>query len=128
MASAACGGIRVDMGNFDIKTFANDRELAQTVAGAWLLSLEQEKSSTQPCLVALSGGRITKQFFSEIVRQANGRTEFFSRVHFFWADERCVPPNDPESNFIIADELLFKPLKISAANIHRLRGEIDSAQ
>jgi len=44
-------------------------------------------------------------------------------VHFYWADERCVPPDDPESNFKLADELLFRPLKIPNAQIHRIHGE-----
>lgn len=48
-------------------------------------------------------------------------------VHFFWADERCVPPTDPESNFKLANELLFVPLKIPASQIHRILCE-DSPQ
>ena len=44
-------------------------------------------------------------------------------VHFFWADERCVPPDDPESNFKLARELLFAPLGIPENQIHRIRGE-----
>ena len=46
-----------------------------------------------------------------------------SNVHFFWADERCVPPDDAESNFAIARKFLFAPLKIADAQIHRIRGE-----
>jgi len=45
-------------------------------------------------------------------------------VHFFWGDERCVPPEDPESNFKIANELLFRALEIAPDHIHRIRGEI----
>jgi 6-phosphogluconolactonase len=48
-------------------------------------------------------------------------------VEFFWADERCVPPTDPESNFKMANELLFAPLNIAAERIHRLRGEENPA-
>lgn len=49
-------------------------------------------------------------------------------VHFFWADERCVPPQDPESNFALADSWLFQPLRVAAASIHRIRGEAPPAQ
>ncbi len=76
--------------------------------------------------VALSGGRITQVLFSEIVallRDASDTTAIFHNVHFYWADERCVPPSDPESNFGAAQRLLFVPLKIGAAQIHRVRGE-----
>jgi 6-phosphogluconolactonase len=51
------------------------------------------------------------------------RRALFENVHFFWADERCVPPGDPESNYAIARQLLLEPLGIPAGQIHRLRGE-----
>lgn len=47
-------------------------------------------------------------------------------VHFFWADERCVPPDDAESNFRVANDHLFAPLQISPHRVHRIRGELDS--
>ena len=74
--------------------------------------------------VALSGGRITQKFFMSTVEKALARKVSFGSVHFFWADERCVPPDDPESNYKLADDLLFEPLKISEGQIHRLRGEL----
>jgi len=49
-------------------------------------------------------------------------------LHFFWADERCVPPTDAESNFKTAEELLFRPLGIAADHIHRIRGEESPAR
>jgi 6-phosphogluconolactonase len=46
-------------------------------------------------------------------------------VHFFWADERCVPPDHPESNFRTARELLLEPLAIPLSHTHRIHGEDD---
>ena len=51
----------------------------------------------------------------------------FENVHFFWGDERCVPPEDPESNFSIAKKFLIEPLRIPEAQVHRIRGEEDPA-
>jgi 6-phosphogluconolactonase len=76
--------------------------------------------------IALSGGRIAKTFYDALVRLSKGRQPFDS-VHFFWADERCVPPSDPENNYVTAREHLFQPLAIPEENIHRIRGEIDLA-
>jgi 6-phosphogluconolactonase len=76
-----------------------------------------------PFTVALSGGRITEAFFREVVRQSGASSTAFAKVHFFWADERCVPPTDTQSNFKLADELLLQPLGIPMERIHRLRGE-----
>ncbi|MBI3879880.1 MAG: 6-phosphogluconolactonase [Verrucomicrobia bacterium] len=75
--------------------------------------------------VALSGGRITKTFFGEIVAQA--KPAALAGVHFFWADERCVAPTNPDSNFALAQSALFTPLGIAGDFIHRLRGEADPA-
>jgi 6-phosphogluconolactonase len=109
--------------------FGGPAELAKKAAGQWLEELSEhlKSSDNTPYTVALSGGRITKDFFQEIVAQVQENSGSFGRVfdgvHFFWADERCVPPTDPESNYAMARELLFEPLKISGDRIHRLRGE-----
>jgi 6-phosphogluconolactonase len=46
-------------------------------------------------------------------------------IHFFWADERCVPPDHPDSNYAVALQHLLAPLGIPASRIHRVRGEAD---
>ena len=113
--------------NFELLSFASADELAHAAAGAWLNEIEAAGRAGKTYSVALSGGRITHNFFAATVAQAAIRKVSFECVHFFWADERCVPPTDPDSNFKMADELLFAPLKIAAEKIHRLRGE-DSPQ
>ena len=59
----------------------------------------------------------------ELKDQGTVSVSLLSAVHFFWADERSVPPEDPESNYRIANELLFDPLAVSPGQIHRIRGE-----
>jgi 6-phosphogluconolactonase len=109
--------------------FTAAAELAEHAASDWLAELRERsgKTGSGPYTVALSGGRITKNFFEEIVKQvrdnAGDLARVFENVHFFWADERCAPPSDPESNYAMARELLFEPLNIPAGQIHRLRGE-----
>ena len=115
------------MKNFELISFASADELASRAAGAWLDEIEAANRAGKMHCVALSGGRIAPEFFTATVEQARVRKISFARVHFFWADERCVPPTDPESNFKLASELLFAPLKILANQIHRIRGE-DSPQ
>ena len=112
------------MQNFELISCANADELASRAAGAWLDEIELANRAGKPHCVALSGGRIAQKFFAATVAQAKSRKISFTRVHFFWADERCVPPTDPESNFKLASELLFAPLKISETQIHRIRGEL----
>jgi 6-phosphogluconolactonase len=111
------------MSNFEIKKFSNDSELAQTAANLWLDSVFKNPRQS----VALSGGGIARLFFREIAKRLVARKISFTEVDFFWADERCVPPTDPESNFALANEFLFTSLKISLDKIHRLRGELEPA-
>ncbi|HEX9048516.1 MAG TPA: 6-phosphogluconolactonase [Verrucomicrobiae bacterium] len=111
------------MPNLELISFSSDAELARAAANAWLDEIEAANRAGEKHCVALSGGRITQKFFAATVELARARKISFAATHFFWADERCVPPTDPESNFKLADELLFKPLNINAKNVHRLRGE-----
>lgn len=118
------------MKKFELISFATADELAAHVSTAWLDEIEKSRRTGKPHCVALSGGRITKSLFASVVEQARLRKvgaddtpSLPSNAHFFWADERCVPPSDPESNFKMADELLFKPLRIPGKQIHRIRGE-----
>lgn len=110
------------MKNCELTTFATSDELAATVAGEWLRQVRVAVGSPVYC-VALSGGRIASKLYPAITDQGRRDGVSFSSVHFFWADERCVPPDDAESNFRIAHELLFAPLGIEAGRIHRIRGE-----
>jgi 6-phosphogluconolactonase len=116
--------------NFDLISFATADELAQAVASAWLDEIETANRAGKRHCIALSGGRIARKLFEAVVEQAKARKigdggtpSLPANVHFFWADERCVPPDDPESNFHLAKELMFRPLKIGNAQIHRIHGE-----
>jgi 6-phosphogluconolactonase len=112
------------MKNVELLQFANPDELAAAAAGAWLDEIESTSGSGKPYCVALSGGRITEKFFLFTAEKGLARKTPFKHVHFFWADERCVPPDDPESNFKLANDLLFEPLSIAESQVHRLRGEL----
>jgi len=106
--------------NFERKLFPDDVSVAAAAARDWLALLQQ---SPDLHTVALSGGRITKHFFAAFANLAKSSGASLSNVHFFWADERCLDPSDPESNFRLARENLFLPLDIAADKIHRLKGE-----
>jgi 6-phosphogluconolactonase len=112
------------MQNVELLSFPGPDALAAAAASAWVDEVESANRAGKSYCVALSGGRITQKFYISTVEKALARNVSFGRVHFFWSDERCVPPDDPESNFKLADDLLFEPLKIAEGQIHRLRGEL----
>ena len=102
---------------------ANPDELARVVAAAWMLELATARHAGAPQCVALSGGRIALKFFAAAVALAQTQQISLVGVHFFWADERCVPPDDAQSNFAVATESFFRPLGLTASQIHRILGE-----
>ena len=73
--------------------------------------------------IALSGGNTPRPVYTEFARIA--RDLPWDRVHFTFGDERCVPPDDPQSNFRMARESLFVPGAVPEKSIARMRGEID---
>ncbi|HTG44683.1 MAG TPA: 6-phosphogluconolactonase [Verrucomicrobiae bacterium] len=101
-------------------------EIARTAAAQMIGLLRRRADLSIPFGLALSGGRIAGTFYRALTAAAQGKPDDFESVHFFWADERCVPAFDPENNYLIARPSLFEPLKIPEENIHRIRGEIKS--
>lgn len=73
--------------------------------------------------IALSGGNTPRPVYTEFARI--GRELPWERVFFTFGDERCVPPEDVQSNFRMARESLFVPAAVPEKSIARMRGEID---
>ena len=111
------------MGTFELVSFAGADQLARAVAAEWLGEIARLNQTAKKYTVALSGGRIARRFLAAVAELAKTPAISFANVHFFWADERCVSPDEEESNFKIANDILLAPLKIGAAQIHRIHGE-----
>jgi len=73
--------------------------------------------------IALSGGNTPAPVYARVATEA--RDLPWESVWFTFGDERCVPPDDPQSNFRMARENLFVPAAIPEKSIMRMRGEID---
>jgi 6-phosphogluconolactonase len=71
--------------------------------------------------IALSGGSTPRPVYAEISRQ----TLPWERVQFTFGDERCVPPDDEQSNYRMARESWFDPAGVPEKSVLRMRGEID---
>lgn len=74
--------------------------------------------------VALSGGSTPKRLFKLWAEQYRDTIDW-SKIRFFWGDERCVPPNHEESNYGMTKQLLFNHVDLPEENIHRVIGEAD---
>ena len=78
--------------------------------------------------VALSGGSTPAALYSLLASVDFRDRVDWPRVHFFWGDERCVPPDHPDSNFRMAQENLLARIQLPATNIHRILGEQEPRQ
>lgn len=105
-----------------IRIFKNIEEIADAIAEILINQINKEASI--PFHISLSGGNTPKEIFNYLTAKY-GTKLADKRFHFWWGDERCVPPTSDESNFKWAFELWLNPIGISHENIHRIRGEND---
>ena len=74
--------------------------------------------------MALSGGSTPKKMFAMLANDAALRNRMpWCRVHFFWGDERHVPPDHTDSNFRMTNEVMLSRVPVPPENIHRIRAE-----
>ena len=68
-----------------------------------------------------SGGNTPRSVYAEMAK----RDVRWEKFLFTFGDERCVPPEDEESNFRMANDALFRPASVPDSSILRMRGEIE---
>ena len=105
-----------------IRVFENSRELARGAAEHFV-ALAQKGRFT----VALSGGSTPKALYQILAEEFREQVPW-PNVHFFWSDERHVPPDHPDSNYRMAHEALLSRVPVPESNVHRVHSENPSAQ
>lgn len=75
--------------------------------------------------IALAGGNTPRPVYEELARR--GPDLPWERIFVTFGDERCVSPEDKQSNYRMARESLFIPSAVPDRSIARMRGEIDPA-
>ena len=73
--------------------------------------------------VALSGGSTPKAMLRLLAGPEYSTRVDWRRVHVFWSDERCVAPDDSNSNYAMARAALLSQVTIPDENVHRMQGE-----
>jgi len=106
-----------------IRVFPDVHELSHAAADAFRALADTAVSERGRFAVALSGGSTPKELYTILGNKPYSDQIDWERVHLFWADERCVPPEHDDSNFRFARELLISGVPIPGGNVHRIRGE-----
>ncbi len=109
----------------EIKIYKNPHDLADALAADFKFSVDRATKSEQNYYVALSGGSTPFLFFERLASASYRENISWQHVHFFWGDERCVPPDHPDSNYGMTKKKLLDHITIPGANIHRIAGEND---
>jgi 6-phosphogluconolactonase len=73
--------------------------------------------------VALAGGSTPRGLYTRLATDPFRARLPWTRVHFFWGDERHVPPDHPDSNYRMAHEAMLSRVDVAADHIHRIKGE-----
>jgi len=105
--------------------------VAEATADRFVAAARRSIDANGTFFVALSGGSTPKQVYPLLLEPRRRDAVDWSRVEFFWSDERAVPPDHPDSNFGVAYQMLLAHLPdVRADGIHRMPAEapeIDAA-
>lgn len=98
----------------------------QAVAKEFSEFLMEQLKEKEELTVALSGGSTPKIVFDHLAEHFAEAQ--WSKIKFYWGDERCVPPTDSESNYKMTVDHLFSKINVPEENIYRVLGENDPAE
>ena len=108
---------------------ADDLEgISRLAAEEILQQVQKARLSKTLFTMVLSGGSTPGQLYTLLVDESFVRNRLpWERMHFFWGDERHVPPDHPESNYRMACDSLFDAAPVPPQNIHRVCAEESDA-
>jgi 6-phosphogluconolactonase len=110
------------------KIYPDSVELARAAAEHFTTIAENTIITRGQFTVALAGGSTPRATYALLASDEFATRLNWQHVHVFWGDERCVPPDHPDSNHRMAREALLDHVPIPTDNIHRIRGELNPEQ
>ncbi len=111
-----------------IKIYPGYDALTHAAAECVAVILEDALRQNQNVTFALTGGETPKPVYELLAAPPYAERVDWKRVHFLWVDERCVPPEDAESNFGMAWNAMLSKLNVPAAHVHRIPGEMEDVE
>jgi 6-phosphogluconolactonase len=102
------------------RVVGTDVQLAARLNAEVAIAAARATSEGRRWSIAVSGGSVATSFFPQWGR---GAGEEWASADIFWADERAVPPDSPDSNYGLARALWLGPAGISAGNVHRMAAD-----
>src|SRR5206468_4469685 len=109
----------------EIKVLPNADAIARDAANRVVEIAEASIELHDRFSIALSGGSTPKKLYEFLATDEFRGQIGWTKTEIFFGDERCVPPDDPESNYRMAREAFLSKVPIPGDNVYRMRGEID---
>jgi 6-phosphogluconolactonase len=107
----------------EIQIFPDAAVLVHAAAERFVTLASEATGARGRCLVALAGGSTPRPLYELLASAPHAARIDWSRLHLFWGDERCVPPDHPDSNYRMARQALIDRVPLPAENVHRIHGE-----
>jgi 6-phosphogluconolactonase len=111
-----------------VEILASPMKLTEAAAKLFTAKAAQAGAARGRFTAALSGGKTPVALYTLLAKAPLVSQIPWARVHLFWGDERCVPPDHADSNYRLVRELLADRVPIPAANVHRMPGEMDPVE
>jgi len=112
----------------EIRTYPDAASLARAAAEHFVTLTTAAIATHGQFVVVLSGGSTPRATYTLLASDEFAGRVDWPRVHIFWGDERCVPPDHPESNYRMARETLLDHVPLPTRNVHRLPDEMEPEQ
>lgn len=107
----------------DLKIYPDAESLCRAADQAFTQELQRILQTKPEASFVLTGGKTAAELY-EFIASRDGGFQEWSKVEFFWGDERCVPPDDPASNYHLAKTALFSRLRPPDGHIHRIPADM----
>lgn len=112
----------------EVRVFESSAELMEAAAQEVLKAALEAVSGHGRFTWALSGGSTPRGLYRLLASDPFRDRMPWEASHFFWGDERHVPPDHPESNYRMAREAMLDAAPVPADNIHRIHAEEPDAE
>ena len=111
------------MAKHEVRVFSSLEEMSWAAVCAFEDLSRLKVIENQSFSAALSGGLTPRLFYQTLASPALAGRIRWKNIHLFQVDERCVPPDHPDSNYRMIREALLDNADIPAENFHRMQAE-----
>jgi len=101
--------------------------LSRAAAEHFLETTQAAVAARGKARIAISGGNTPKKTFALMADPAEPflKAMPWERIELYWVDERCVPPDHPDSNYRMTNEAMLSKVPLKAGQVFRIEGELE---